>query len=432
MITEAPRDSPTIFTADQTDRLDPPSDQHYRRRLPWLRLLVMLSSVALISFNIWWYWYDSRPVPDIMTIEALLSREQYVQAEAALHERLRRSRQDGEARSLLARTLAAQGDMQGCIVQLREIPYWWPAKAEALFHEGQACLMTDRAKDAETCWLAVIKDDPLHPSPPDIIQTASRQLLGLYATENRWDAAAAIIWEAYDRANPADQLSLLGMRVKSELERLAPETTIGQIKRYVAADPTDWEALRALARAELALGREEDANRDFQACLAGRPDDPRVWRDYLGMLYDLGDQDAWTTLLVKVPPSAESESEIWRFRGLLKEKTGDWAGAAQDYHIALNHNPYLMASHYRLAMVEERLGHNDVALEHRKKADQLREAKSELRVAFGELITAEEASENQKASNPDLPASMRRLASVCEILGWARLAEAWYKLADSS
>ena len=87
--------------------------------------------------------------------------------------------------------------------------------------------------------------------------------------------------------------------------------------------------LSALARAELALGREEDADRDFQACLAGRPDDPRVWRDYLSMLYDLGNQDAWTVLLAKVPPSAESESEIWRFRGLLKEKTGDWAGAAR-------------------------------------------------------------------------------------------------------
>ena len=83
------------------------------------------------------------------------------------------------------------------------------------------------------------------------------------------------------------------MRVKSELERLAPEATIGRLQRYVAADRTDWEALRGGSRAELALGRKEDADRDFQACLAGRPDDPRVWRDYLGMLYDLGNQDAW-------------------------------------------------------------------------------------------------------------------------------------------
>ena len=101
--------------------------------------------------------------------------------------------------------------------------------------------------------------------------------------------------------------------------------------------------------------------------------------------------------------------------------------------MALNRNPYVMASHYRLAMVEERLGHRDVAVEHRKKADHLRKARGELRAAFSEFITAEEARENQKTSNPpDLPTSMRRLASVCETLGWARLAEAWNKLADSS
>jgi tetratricopeptide (TPR) repeat protein len=361
----------------------------------------------------------------------MLSRGQYAQAEAALHDRLRRSPHDGESRMLLARTLGAQDDLRGCALQLHMVPFWWPTKAEAVFREGQAHLMADRAKDAEACWLAAIKDDPLHPSPADILQMASQQLLELYATENRWDDAAQILWQTYERASPADRLSILGMRVRSELERLAPVATIRQLERYVAADPTDWQAFRALAQAERALGRREDASRDFQAGLAGCPDDPRFWRDYLGMLYDLGNQNAWKSLLARVPPCAESEPEIWRFRGLLKEQTGDWAGAAEDYRMALTRHPYVMASHYRLAMVEERLGHRDLAVAHRKQADRLREARSELRVAFSELITAEEARENQKASNPDLTTSMRRLASVCESLGWARLAEAWYKLADA-
>ncbi len=402
------------------------------RHSRWLTVLAVLSCVGLIAFNAWWYWRDAHPIPDIKTIESLLGGGLYSQAETALREHLRRSPHDGDVQLMLARTLAAQGDMLGCALQLHEIPYWWPTKAEAILHEGQAYLVVNRAKDAEACWLAVLKDNPLHPSPPDTMHTASQQLLELYATENRWDDAAEIIWETYDRTVPAEQLSLLGMRVKCELERLSPEATISQLERYAAADVTDWEARRALARAELALGRREDANRDFRACLVGRPDDPGVWRDYLGMLYNLGDQNAWAALLAKVPPSAEKESEIWRFRGLLKEKTGDWDGAAQDYRIALNHDPYVMASHYRLAVLEERLGHPDVAVRHRKKADELRDARSELRVAFSELITAEEVWENQKASNPDLPTSMRHLASICETLGWARLAEAWYKLADAT
>jgi tetratricopeptide (TPR) repeat protein len=264
------------------------------------------------------------------------------------------------------------------------------------------------------------------------MHTASRQLLELYATESRWDDAAVIIWETYDRSAPGERLALLSMRVKSELERLSPRTTLGQLEHYVTADPTDWEALRALARAQLTLGQQGEAKRTFQACLEGQPDDSRVWRDYLSMLHDVGDQDTWATLLAKVPPSAGTEPEIWRFRGLLKEKTNNWAGAAQDYGTALQLNPYMMASHYRLAIVLNRLGDHGAALGHRKKADDLREARSELRTAFTAFISAQEAGEHQKESNPTLPASMRRLASICETLGWARLAEAWNRLADAS
>ncbi len=432
MIAEAAHDTPTPSTVDRTGRSIPRSRQTGRRPFPWLEAMATLCFAGLIGFNIWWYRYDTRPVADIKTIDAMLTRGQYAQAEAALRVRVRRSPQDGESRMLLARALGAQNDLQGCALQLHMVPFWWPTKSEAVFREGQAYLMADRAKDAEACWLAVIKDDPLHPSSPDIMQTTSQLLLGLYATENRWDDAAEILWETYERSSPADQLSLLGMRVKSELERLAPEATITQLERYVAADPTDWEALRALAQAELALGRREDADRDCQACLTARPDDSRAWRDYIRMLYDLGDQDTWAALLVKVPPAADCESEIWRFRGLLKEKAGDWTGAGEAYRMALHLNPYVMASHYRLALVEERLGRRESAGEHRKKADQLRDARDELRAAFNDVASAQKARETQAPANPDLPASLRRLALICETLGWARLAEACDKVADSS
>ncbi len=433
MITEAPHDTPSSHTANpvpaETTRVS--VHQRRRRRLwSWISALSLLGCTGLAGFNVWWYWYDTRPLPDNRAIEAMMGREQYDQAEAALRARLRRSPHDTEVRLLLARALGARGDMLGCARELHEVPSWWLTKAEAMFHEGQAYLMANRAKDAEACWLAVVKDDPLHPSPIDVMNVSSQQLLGLYAVENRWEDAAAVIWETYERVDPADHLGLLGMRVKSELERIAPEAAIDKLESYVAADPTDWEARRALAHAQLALGHKEEAEREYRACLAGRPDDPRVWRDYLTMLYDSGDQDAWAALMARVPVAAESESEVWRFRGLLKEKAGDWAGAAEDYRRALERNPYVMASHYRLAMVEERLGHRPLAAEHRKKADQLREARGELRSAFGELLVAQEARENQKPSNPDLPHAMRRLAGVCDTLGWARLADAWNRLAD--
>jgi tetratricopeptide (TPR) repeat protein len=284
-------------------------------------------------------------------------------------------------------------------------------------------------KDAEAAWLAVANDDPLHPSPADISHDASFELIKLYAAEDRWEDVHVILWQAYERASPADYMALLYMRVRSELERVAPDETIKKLERYVAADPTDWEALRALAKAESALGRGVEAGRHFQACLKGQPDDARAWSDYLNLLHAQGDMDTWSALLAKVPPSADSEAEIWKFRGLRKERAGDWAGAASDYRAALERNPYITAYHYRLAMVEERLGCRDEAAKHRKQADQLREARSQLLPAFTDVIDAQE---HRASTAPNLPVSIRRLASICETLGWTRLADAWYKLAESS
>ena len=429
MITDAYLDATRASTALPADQSRMRPAPIARRHFPWIGLGVALLGIGLLGFNLWWYWRDTRPVADMATISGWMAREQYTLAETALRERLRRSPHDGDVHTTLAKVLAARGDLPGCIAQLRLVPPWWPTKPEALYREGQVHLMMDRAKDAEACWLAVAGDDPLHPSPADVAHDAGNELIKLYAVEDRWDDLRVILWQAYEKANPADYMALLYMRVRSELERVAPDETINKLERYVAADPADWEALRALAKAASALGRPAEAALHFQACLKGRPDDARAWSDYLNMLHAQGDMDAWSALLDQVPPSADGEAEIWKFRGLRKERAGDWAGAASDYRAALERDPYITAYHYRLAMVEERLGHRDVAAEHRKQADQLRAARGQLLTAFTEVIDAQE---HKTTTAPDLPASMRRLASICETLGWARLADAWYKLAESS
>jgi tetratricopeptide (TPR) repeat protein len=434
MITDAPHQTLPTPAPEQAGGAASPARRTGRSRGPGTLFVALTALLAagLLAFNAWWYWRDHRPIADLKTIAGWLARDQYALAEPALREHRRRSPHDGEVMTLLARLLAARGDYLGCARELHEVPFWWPTKVDALYREGQAYLMANRAADAERSWLNAIEDDPLHPGLPATVHDASLELLKLYSTEERWEDLHDILWNAYERANVSDHLTLLSMRIRAEMERIAPEVSISQLERYVAADPADWEALRALARAELAVGRKDEARAHFQKCIEMRPDDPRGWRDYLTMLHDLGDLEAWTALLAQVPPSAEGEPEIWRFRGLRKEKEGDWAGAAADYRQALKLNPYLPAAHYRLAMVEERLGHREAAAEHRKKTDVLREARNDLRTAYTDLINAEDARVKQTKASPDLPTSMRRLAVVCETLGWARLAEAWNKLAESS
>ena len=267
-----------------------------------------------------------------------------------------------------------------------------------------------------------------------VVHDASLELLKLYSTEDRWEELRDVLWNAYERAGPLDRITLLSMRIRSELERISPEVAIVDLEKYYAADPDDHEALRALARVEMALGRKEDADRHFRLLLELEPEDPRAWRDYLTMLHDEGEEDAWTNALALVPPEAETEPEIWRFRGLRKERDGDWKGAAEDYRQALERNPFLTSAHYRLAMVEERLGNRETAAEHRKRADTLRDARSELRLAYNDLLDADiaRAGQIQKENDkppPSMPEVMKRLGNVCETLGMFRIAESWRSLA---
>ena len=171
----------------------------------------------------------------------------------------------------------------------------------------------------------------------------------------------------------------------------------------------------------------------MEACVSGRPDDPRGWRDYLAMLQSLGEQDAFNAAMDRLPRSAESEPEIWMFRGQIKERKGNWPGAAADYRRALELNPNLLNAHYRLATIEARLGHREQAAAHRKRWDQIREGRVNLRPADAAfrtaLAAAAAAPESDTSARAELRAATRRLGSVCESLGWSRAAAACSEIA---
>ena len=406
-------------------RLGP--DATARQRPAPLRLLVVaVLIVGGIALYVWWYWRDMRAVADLRTIEIWIGNREYGLAGKELREHLRRNPRDGAARMMLARVLAASGDLAGCARELHQVPTWWPRKAEALYREGQAYLLIDRARDAEAAFLAVINPELLHPADPAVFHDASQELLSIYATEDRWDDAHVILWKVYDRATPAYRPTVLAMRIQSELERIARTESVKALRRYAAADPEDWEARRALANAELALGQRSEALRDMRDCLDARPEDPRVWRDYLTMLQSLGERDAFNAVLAGVPATAETEPDLWIFRGQARERAGDWAAAAPYYRQALKLNPNLLIAHYRLATIEGRLGDSAQAAAHRKRWQELHEARSELRQAFGEYFDAQKRLAND---SPELLTSIERLASICQTLGWSRAAESWRRLA---
>ena len=89
--------------------------------------------------------------------------------------------------------------------------------------------------DAEAAWKALVEDDPFHPVDPKFATAATRDLLELYAVEGRWDDATQLIWKSYSRANDtADRQKLLNMRLRTELDRIAPVVAAEKMESYLA------------------------------------------------------------------------------------------------------------------------------------------------------------------------------------------------------
>jgi tetratricopeptide (TPR) repeat protein len=386
-----------------------------------LRLAFWGLVLTLIGLNAWWIW-DRQPPVEMKTINAWLASGRLDDAERALRVQMRRSRHDGEARMKLARLLGQRGDYLGCAELLHQVPYWWPRKAEALFLEGQAYKLVDRARDAEAAWKACIAADPLHPVPSTYFRGAARELIAFYVLESRLDEARQTVWKAYDEASPPEHAGVLAMRMRAELERISHEEAVTKLRRYVSVTPDDWEARRALAREEQQTGHEDAAERNIKACLKAQPANPDVWRTWLEILQHRGDLDTLKTAVSGLPAAADLDAEIWKYRGLARELAADLPGAQLAYRRAIELKPYEATYYYKLGLIEQRLGHPEEARNHTRQSQQLNQAYSELHNAYiNYLDTAQRA----KPADPDYSAAVNRLAKLCEQLGWKREADAW-------
>lgn len=391
------------------------------------RAAALLLAVGLGAWNVWWFIREGRPVPDLETAQRAIGRGDYREGERLLRERLRRRPRDATVMTALARARAGQNDLLGCARMLLQVPEWSSQKAEALYRAGQSLYQIDHAREAEAAWLELTHEDPLHPVPNELFLDASMELLKLYAVEDRWPDAYPVIWAAHDRTQGADQVGWLMSRMRPELERVAHTQAIPPLKRFLAADPADLEARRALARAELAIGSRPEAEAQFQECRKRAPDQVRVWRDSLSMLLEQGDYDQFVALLDQPPKDADLEPETWFFRGTVAEKKGAWAEAEGHFKKAIELHPFTPKYYYRLAAVEDRLGERSQAAAHRKRTQRMNDARSQLPGAYNAFLAAQAGDAGAKPA--DRAPAARRLGSICETLGWARAAQAWNRLA---
>ncbi|MFO0909157.1 MAG: hypothetical protein U0794_12545 [Isosphaeraceae bacterium] len=365
------------------------------------------------------------PPPELKTILARLEVGDLEGAEQGLRDWARYSPQAPEIRLQLARVLAARKDLLGCALQLRAVPTWAPSKYEALFREGQTWQALDRARDAERAFRTYLRDDPNHPADKPYRDTSEVELINLMTLEGRWGETRELIWSAFPRA--ADRLQreeLLIMSLRTVLERYGPRASVGPLRRFVAADPGDFEARLALALAEHGMKQNDAADQQIAACSAMRPDDPRVWRNWLAILKDRGDLEGMREVLKRAP--ARLSDSLAAYRGQVLAQDGHLVEAFAAFEKAIAEEPAEADLHYRLALVARRLGRHDRESQAQKRVQVLRSAREGLSDALKAFETEGRTDSVAPQRHDEI---VLRLASICRDLGFERDAREWARLA---
>src|SRR5207248_1922310 len=104
-----------------------------------------------------------------------------------------------------------------------------------------------------------------------------------------------VLWQAYAVSEPRERPDVLLMLLRAELKRVGHPESLGRLRKFAAADPTDWESRRTLAVEEQVAGRPDEADRQSAACIRARP---------AASATTSGSSTTLTTRMPRSPPAA--------------------------------------------------------------------------------------------------------------------------------
>lgn len=295
---------------------------------------------------------------------------------------LRRFPEDAEAQILMARADAARGNVAGSLKRLQGVSEASNWSSEARLREGMVLNADHQGARAEQAFQRAIDEAQRADGRHSIMVAARVALVQLYALQMRRDEAREQVWPVL--AGSSDPAAVLELFTMIELGA-EPNDTAATLERFVAGDPEDFAARRALGSQYTVLGRTSEARQILEACLSERPGDVRAAEFLAQCLLDAAEFDACEALLQRVSDEGRTKAWYWRHRGYLCERKAEWAEARDKYAEAVRLAPTDSQAHHQLGTVLKRLGEEDDGQEHLDRGLELRAARTRILDLYGEL-----------------------------------------------
>jgi tetratricopeptide (TPR) repeat protein len=369
------------------------------------------------------YRYYATPTISLDDLQKMVSRGDFDAAVPQLKRYLRHDSRNARARLILAGALAGQEKHEAARENYRAIPdrsFWG---IEARFREGLLELRPfGRAVHAEALWKKCLElDEAADPSTISPMgQAATVELLTLYLFQHRKKDASDVIWRWHRRAASDSRgraaIALLALEFGPAP---GPNDLITELEKWVAADPNDEYSRRALGRAYVELGKNEDAGiAMLEALTRSNPTELGHWTAYLTGLAERGDVEQMRAVIERLAPEADGDIDCWQLRGMMHEMAQQWPDAARCFAKALEFDPSRRELHAHLGYVLRRNGDVEDATKYERSASELGDVEEQLHVAYEQLTITQSRPEAESAY---------MLGDLYEKRDRLREARAWYE-----
>jgi tetratricopeptide (TPR) repeat protein len=342
----------------------------------------------------------------------------FAEAEQMLRSRLRRVPRDSQARILLARSQAGQGDISRCIESLALITDESPLKPEALLREGQAYLEIHDSQRAESALRRCTESQAVS---RETAQAAWQKLARIFGVKDRTEDLRAALWSLYAIVGEEGRMRIRQQLLNSTLVREEPLTRAKTLEDFVQGNASDVEARVALGLAYLEANQLRKGMEIVRECVRQNPRDPNAWRAWLRAVYQEGELEKLAIELDRAPVELQEQSGYWKLRAIVAQNSKQWEQASECLARAIEIDPASADLNGQYATVLARLGKQPQAETYGAKAKQLRDAQNALRAAYEDWLYKDPADATESSMNELL----QRIVRAYREMGLFQEAEAW-------